>query len=75
MLDYLARNMKFWRHYYKDIRLKYVFFVRGGLVARVRFRELLTIATAYARDVARNRNLDYRRTVAGYRLRSQLKYR
>jgi len=75
LLDYLARNMKFWRHYYKDLRLKYVFFVRGGSVARLRFRDLLIIARAYARDVARNGSLDYKRTAAGYRLRSHLKYR
>lgn len=74
LLDYLVRNPKFWKHYYKDLRLKYVFFVRRNSVARLRFRELLIAARAYASDTARNDGLDYRRSVAGHLLGSRLKY-
>ena len=74
LLDYLLRNLKFWRHYHKDLRLKYVFFVHHNRVARVHFKDLITVAKGYGKEVADNDRLDYRRSVAGHLLGSQLRY-
>ncbi len=74
LFDYLVRNPKFWQHYYKDLRLKYVFFVRRNLVARVRFEDLITVARTYAKETSDNNRLDYKRAVAGHLLGSRLWY-
>jgi hypothetical protein len=74
LLDYLARNLKFWDHYRKDLRLKYVFFLRRNLVARARFSDLLGVARRYAEETATNDRLDYRRSVAGHLLGALLRY-
>ncbi len=63
LLDYVARHLVFWRHYAKDLRLQYVFFVNREQVARVRFETILTLAAAY-RTQAHGRSLAVRRTVA-----------
>ncbi len=62
-LDYLSRNLTFWKHYQKDLRLKYVFFVRNGRVARVRFAAILNIANRY-KNAAEQGGLHERRQIA-----------
>ena len=62
-LDYLSRNLTFWRHYQKDLRLKYVFFVRNGRVSRVRFVSILKIANRY-KKAAEEAGLRERRQIA-----------
>jgi hypothetical protein len=74
LLDYLARNPKFWGHYQKDLRIKYVFFVRRNSVARVRFSDLIEVARTYAKGVSDNNRLDYRRSVAGHLLGQRARY-
>jgi hypothetical protein len=74
LLDYIARNLKFWGHYHKDLRLKYVFFVRRNSVARVGFRDLILVAGAYAKEVSDNDRLHYRRSVADHLLGQRLRY-
>jgi hypothetical protein len=63
LLDYLSRNLTFWKHYQKDLRLKYVFFVRNGRVARVRFVSILKIAVWY-KKAAEQAGLHERRQIA-----------
>jgi hypothetical protein len=63
LLDYLARNQNFWEHYCKDLRLKYVFFVKDGKVAKVPFTDLLTIAVTYGKK-ANGKTLKERRAFA-----------
>jgi hypothetical protein len=63
LFDYLMRNPVFWKHYAKDLCMKYVFFVENGKVARIPFMTLLRIAKRYARE-AENRSLRDRRLVA-----------
>jgi hypothetical protein len=74
LLDYLARNLKFWGNYHKDLRLEYVFFVRRNSVARVRFRDLILVAKTYAKEVSGNDRLHYRRSVADHLLGQQARY-
>ena len=63
LLDYFARNPKFWKHYCEDLRLKYVFFVRDGKVAKVPFAHLLDIAISYKKK-ANGKELEERRSIA-----------
>jgi hypothetical protein len=74
LLDYLARNLKFWGHYHKELRVEYVFFVRRNSVARVRFRDLILVASTYAREVSDNDQLHYRRSVADHLLGQRARY-
>lgn len=63
LLDYLARNPIFWKHYCKDLRLKYIFFVRDGKVAKVPFKHFLDIAALYEKK-ANGKVLKEKRTIA-----------
>lgn len=38
------------KHYSEDLCLKYIFFVRKKMVAKVRFSKLLDIATQYDKE-------------------------
>lgn len=51
LLDYLARNPVFWKHYSKDLRMMYVFFVENGKVTRIQFTTLLRLAEQYSKQV------------------------
>ncbi len=79
LLDYLSRNPRFWTYYVQTLRLKYVFFVRDGRVARARFNSILSIAKRYARladDPKRRRPFDrvHRERLAGHLMWEILKY-
>lgn len=63
MFDYFARNPIFWKHYCKDLRLKYIFFVRDGKVAQVPFDKILDIAVHYGKESSDNR-LKEKRAIA-----------
>lgn len=63
LFDCFARNPIFWNHYCKDLRLKYVYFVRSDKVARVKFAELLDIAVSYS-EKANGKKLLERRAIA-----------
>jgi hypothetical protein len=71
LLDYMARNPKFWKHYSKDVRMKYIFFVQNGKVTRIPFAAFLRIAKPYAVR-ARNEKLPARRRIAEDLLRTYL---
>lgn len=64
LLDYLMRNPEFWKHYCKDLRLKYVFFVQKNKVAKIRFTQLLNVANLYGKNL-RGKKLPEKRTIAG----------
>ncbi len=48
VLDYLSRNPGFWRCYSRELKVKYIFFVENGSVARISFDKILTLAKRYA---------------------------
>lgn len=68
LFDYIARNPMFWKHYAEDVRMRYIFFVRGGRVARVPFVTFLRLAERYALEAA-NGPLSHRREIAGNLMR------
>jgi hypothetical protein len=72
LLDYFSRNPRFWRHYHEDLRLLYIFFVKEGKVAKVRFPAFLSASDVYAAKTL-DKNLIYRRAVADD-LMKQIKY-
>jgi len=48
MLDVLARNLEFWKCYSRVLKVKYIFFVDQGRVAKIRFDRVITLAQRYA---------------------------
>ena len=63
LFDYLIRNLNFWKHYAKDLRMEYIFFVKDGRVARVSFSKILVLAKSYKLR-AGSKNLRERRLIA-----------
>ncbi len=49
IFDYIARKPVFWKHYAKDLRMKYVFLVKDGRVTKLPFTTLLRLAERYAK--------------------------
>jgi len=47
LFDYIQRNIKFWQAYSKTLKVKYIFFVSGKKVAKIRFNQLINIALEY----------------------------
>lgn len=64
LFDYIARNPQFWRHYAEDVRMKYLYFVRGKEVTRVPFLKMLHLAELYGQRAA-GKSLADRRATAG----------
>lgn len=73
LLDYLSRNPTFWKHYSDDLRLKYIFFVRGNMVAKALFSKLLEITTQYDRE-SKGKKLNEKRVVADVLMKKILKF-
>ncbi len=73
MFDYFARNLPFWRHYAKDVKMKYIFFIQKGRVAKIPFGKILQLAAQYQK-VAYGRNQKGRKVVAETLLRRALKF-
>ena len=71
LFDYFSRNLIFWRHYEKDLRVKYIFFVNEGKVAKIKFSKFLNMAKAYK---TRGINLEQRRKTAELLLRKIIKF-
>lgn len=73
LLDYLARNPAFWKHYSEDLCLKYIFFVQNNMVAKVRFSKLLDIATQYDKE-SEGKKLNGKRVVVDVLMKKILKF-
>ncbi len=43
----MGRNLKFWKHYSDDLRMKYIFFVEKGEITRIPFAEFLLMTKQY----------------------------
>ncbi len=61
--DYFVRNPIFWKHYHKDLKVKYIFLVNRGVVSRMDFSKFLSIAPEY-KKLTKNTSLNVRREVA-----------
>ena len=71
LFDIMARNLKFWKHYGEDLRMKYIFFVEKRGVTRIPFADFLSIAERYA-DSTESESLQERRRIAKELLRKFL---
>ena len=47
LLDYLTRNLEFYKCYSKTLKVKYIFFVNNQKVAKISFDKIIGIATRY----------------------------
>jgi hypothetical protein len=50
LFDYFARNLKFWKCYSKTLKVKYVFFVADGKVAKISFIKMVNLAGRYKKS-------------------------
>jgi hypothetical protein len=74
LFDYFSRNLKFWRHYKTDLKMKYVFFIENDKVARITFDTLLDkVQIYYKQTYEKNLKLSKRRDIAK-ELMSTLRY-
>ena len=73
LFDYFARNLHFYKHYVRDLRIKYIFFIENGKVARVTFDKILLRANLYKFRASR-KDLSERRKVANELIRPLLKF-
>jgi hypothetical protein len=52
LLDYFARNLKFWSHYGKDLKMKYIFFVNSkSEVSLIDWNSVCNLAKEYESHV------------------------
>jgi hypothetical protein len=63
LFDIMARNLRFWKHYGVDFRMKYIFFVQDRKVMKMPFADFLSIAKLYAAS-AKGKTLKQRRQIA-----------
>lgn len=61
--DYFARNMTFWSHYHKDLKVKYIFLVNEGRVCKMDFNKFLLMSSEYVK-CTKGSKLSYRQKVA-----------
>ena len=47
LFDYLIRNLEFWGYYSKILKVKYIYFVDNGKVARINFDKFINLAKQY----------------------------
>jgi hypothetical protein len=47
LLDYLTRNLEFYKCYSKTLKVKYIFFVNNKKVAKISFDKIIGMATRY----------------------------
>lgn len=71
--DYFVRNLPFWKHYTRDYRMKYIFFVERGTVAKISFDKILRSAASY-RLLANGKGLNERRSIADKLMGRLLKF-
>jgi hypothetical protein len=53
LFDYFARNVKFWTCYSKILKVKYIFFVKNGGVAKISFIRMVNLAVKYIPSVGK----------------------
>lgn len=63
-LDYIGRNMDFWRSYGSILRMKYVFFVEDGRVTRLTWNKILRCGEAYVQQTVKIPNSNIRMKLA-----------
>ena len=73
LLDYFARNQRFWGHYQQDLRAKYIFFVRDGKVAKISFAKVIEATQRYKTQASKKKRNE-RRVVANKLLGRLLKF-
>lgn len=62
LLDYLIRNLRFWESYSKILKVRYIYFVANGKVAKISFDNCIRLAAKY--EPSLNQSLPKRRLVA-----------
>jgi hypothetical protein len=67
LFDCLARNLEFWKCYSKTLKVRYIFFVDNGKVAKISFNNILNRAGRY--KSSSNKSLRERRLIAEVLLR------
>jgi len=60
IFDYFVRTPSFWRNYYEDLNVKYVYFVKDGKVMEISFKRLLDIAEVYDKEATGKRPIEKR---------------
>lgn len=73
LFDYFMQNLPFWNHYSEDLRMKYVFFVENGHVAKISFGKIIRLAVQYKR-LAKGEKLNKRRIIADMLLGKSLQF-
>jgi len=63
IFDYFSRNLTFWQHYGQDLKMKYVFFIKGNEILKIRWQKLLELSKKYE-QTANNMKLNERRAIA-----------
>ena len=47
LLDYLARNLSFWKCYSQTLRVKHIFFIDNRKVAKISFNKIMNLSARY----------------------------
>jgi len=73
MFDYFIRNIPFWQHYCKDLRMKYIFLVRNEKVCIISFSKCIELAKQYRKKLSLQSKLKEKRKVAALIMQKYLK--
>lgn len=52
LFDYFARNVEFWKCYSRTLKVKFIFFVKDGKVAKVKFLKMVSLSERYDPSLA-----------------------
>ena len=77
LLDYFSRNLNFWKSYAETLRVKYIFFVEDGRVAKMTFEDMVKIAAVYKDEICKivKKTPEAKRRIAGQLLADRLKFK
>ena len=64
MFDYFVRNVTFWRHYGKDLKMKYIFFIEDPKIIQISFSKFIELAEHYKKRVSLQTKLSEKRKIA-----------
>ena len=56
LLDYLSRNLEFWKSYLRTLKVKYIFFISNQKVAKISFDKIINLAKRYKLSTEKSRS-------------------
>jgi hypothetical protein len=54
LFDYLSGNIIFWKHYSKDLRVKYIYIINNKKITQLSFKKIIEMAKKYKKQLGKD---------------------